>query len=178
MHNLFLRISKIWENWVVSQKKIIQKKYYALILILYGGNVVWCLLVSLTITCLRCLCLKGFVKVIVKTKVYRYKELRLELVYRIKLLQRVGLGAGTKWVKGQNVLHWIKRQVQVGKTVKDLDLDSASDARAGRISLRSHRQLVYHMNYGMRWGLKLLFLVHVRLAEFVHSRLTRLLFIQ
>jgi hypothetical protein len=28
-----------------------------------------------------------------------YKELRSELVYRVELLQRAGLGAGTKWVK-------------------------------------------------------------------------------
>jgi hypothetical protein len=55
-----------------------------------------CLLVSLTITCLRCFCLKEFVTAIVKTKVYRYNELRLELVCRIELIQRAGLGAGTK----------------------------------------------------------------------------------
>jgi hypothetical protein len=30
-----------------------------------------------------------------KAKVYRYNELRSELVYRIELLQRAGLGAGT-----------------------------------------------------------------------------------
>jgi hypothetical protein len=48
-------------------------------------------------TCLRCFCLKGFVIAIVKTKVYRYNELRSKLVYRIKLLQRAGLDAGTAW---------------------------------------------------------------------------------
>jgi hypothetical protein len=62
--------------------------------ILFGGNVGY-LLVSLTITCLRCFCLKGFVIAIGKTKVYRYNELRSELVYRIELLQRAGFGAGT-----------------------------------------------------------------------------------
>jgi hypothetical protein len=41
-------------------------------------------------------CLKGFVIAIVKPKIYRYKELRSELVYRIELLQRAGLEAGTK----------------------------------------------------------------------------------
>jgi hypothetical protein len=44
---------------------------------------------------LRCFCLKGFVIAIVKTKVYRYNELRSELVYRIEL-QRAGLIVGTK----------------------------------------------------------------------------------
>jgi hypothetical protein len=41
---------------------------------------------------------KGFVIAIVKTKVYRYNELRAELLYRIELLhvQRAGLGAGSK----------------------------------------------------------------------------------
>jgi hypothetical protein len=49
--------------------------------------------------CLRCFCLKDrVVIVIVKTKVYRYNELRSELVYRTVLLQRAGLGAGTKLV--------------------------------------------------------------------------------
>jgi hypothetical protein len=33
---------------------------------------------------------------IVKTKVYGYNELSSELVYRIDLLQRAGLGVGTK----------------------------------------------------------------------------------
>jgi hypothetical protein len=56
------------------------------------------LLVSLTITCLRCFCFKGFVIAMVKTKVYRYNELRLELVCRIELLQRVGHGTGMKLV--------------------------------------------------------------------------------
>jgi hypothetical protein len=32
----------------------------------------------------------------VNTKDYRYNELRSELVYRIELLQRAGLGASTK----------------------------------------------------------------------------------
>jgi hypothetical protein len=52
----------------VSKKRCIKK--YAHILILFGGNV--CLLVSLTVTCVRCSCLKGFVKTIVKMKVYGY----------------------------------------------------------------------------------------------------------
>jgi hypothetical protein len=79
-------------------KKNHKKIIYAPILILFGENVVQCLLVSLTIhvTCLRCFCLKGFVIPIVKTKVYRYNVLRSQLVYRIELLQRAGLGAGTK----------------------------------------------------------------------------------
>jgi hypothetical protein len=64
-----------------NHKKII----YAPILILFGGNVVGCLLASLTITCVHCFCLKGFVIEIIKTKVYRYNELRSELVYRIEL---------------------------------------------------------------------------------------------
>jgi hypothetical protein len=34
-----------------------------------------------------------------KMKVYRYNELRSELVYRIELLQRAGLGVGTKLVR-------------------------------------------------------------------------------
>jgi hypothetical protein len=80
----------------VSLKKNHKKIIYASVLILFGGNVVWCLLVSLTITCLRCLCFKGFVIAIVKAKEYRYNVLRLELVYRMELLQRAGLGAGTK----------------------------------------------------------------------------------
>jgi hypothetical protein len=50
-------------------------------------------------TCLRCYCLKGFIIAIVKTEVWRYNELRSELVYKIELLQQAGLGAGTKWVK-------------------------------------------------------------------------------
>jgi hypothetical protein len=78
----------------VTQKSL-YKIMYAPILILFGGNVL-CLLVNLTITCLRCFCLKGFVITIVNTKVYHYNELRSELVYRIELLQRAGLGAGTK----------------------------------------------------------------------------------
>jgi hypothetical protein len=44
--------------------------------------------VSLTITCLRCFCLKGLVIAMVTTKVYRYNELRSQLVYKIELLQR------------------------------------------------------------------------------------------
>jgi hypothetical protein len=62
-----------------------KKITYAPILLLFGGNVVGCLLVSLTITCLCCFCLRGFVIAIVKMKVYRYNELRSELVYRIEL---------------------------------------------------------------------------------------------
>jgi hypothetical protein len=69
---------------------------HAPILILFGGNVVGCLLVSLTITCLRYFCLKRCVIAKVKTKGDCYNELRSELVYRKELLQRVGLGAGTK----------------------------------------------------------------------------------
>jgi hypothetical protein len=38
--------------------------------------------------------LKGFAIAIVKTKEYRYNELRSELAYRIELLQQAGLGAG------------------------------------------------------------------------------------
>jgi hypothetical protein len=38
----------------------------------------------------------GFVKAIVKSKVYGYNERGLELVNRKELLQHAGLGAGTK----------------------------------------------------------------------------------
>jgi hypothetical protein len=70
-------------------------------------NVIWCLLVSLTITCLCCFCLKGFVIAIVKTKVYRNNKLRSQLVFRIELLQRAGLGAGTEWVKSRSHLEML-----------------------------------------------------------------------
>jgi hypothetical protein len=82
MHNLFLSPSKIWEKMSGVTTKSSKKIMYAPILILFSGNGVWCLLVSLTITCLRCLCLKGFFTAIVNTKVYRYNELRSELVHR------------------------------------------------------------------------------------------------
>jgi hypothetical protein len=44
----------------------------------------------------RCFCWKGFVIAIVTTNVYRYNELRSDLVYRIYLLQLAGLRAGAK----------------------------------------------------------------------------------
>jgi hypothetical protein len=76
-----LRLSKIWEKWVVSQKKKKKKKLYTeSILILLGGNVVWCLLVSLTITCLPDFWLKGFV-------CYLFKNESISL-------QRAKLGVG------------------------------------------------------------------------------------
>jgi hypothetical protein len=78
----------------VTQKKIIKNN-----LCTYFISVWWqccMMIVSQFDNNLLCFCLKRFAIAIVKMKVYRYNKLRSKLVYRIELLQRAGLGTGTK----------------------------------------------------------------------------------
>jgi hypothetical protein len=79
-------------------KKNHKKIIYTPILILFSGNVLWCLFISLTITCLPNFWLKGFVYYLFKNESISLQRAKLGVGLQNRTLQRAGLWVCTKWV--------------------------------------------------------------------------------
>jgi hypothetical protein len=91
---------------VCLYKKIIKKIIYTPILILFGGNVVWCLLVSLIITCLPDFWLKGFVCYLFKNESISLQRAKLGVGLQNRTSTTSGIrdGVGMKWVNFHKIL--------------------------------------------------------------------------